>query len=188
MSTNITKKGQLYTQPIEPYLTLADGSNWQLMMFHLVDGGTRLFSKTNATYCNEYGLFSRLAWIDDYQYDGKYEFYVKQDGVEHRWTQTSAPTASSIAGMTVITGNPRVGLAKAASGTSGNTYIGYNSWWGACGCWTSYALSGKTGIPGFGPNNASGICADYLALYTRIDKFQAFGEDYVMNETILYEY
>jgi hypothetical protein len=85
---------------------LADGSKWQLLLYHYVDNGNNLFTSANATYCNDFGLFSRLAWINNFTYDSKYEFYIIQDGVEHRWTQTSAPTATSPAGLTVITGNP----------------------------------------------------------------------------------
>ena len=185
MSMNINKNGQLYTQPVEPFLTLSDGSKWELLMFHLVENGTHLFTQAKAPYCNEYGLFSRLEWADDYQYDGKYEFYVRQDGAEHRWTQTSSPTSTTLSGFTVITGSPYVGLAKPSSNY---TYYGYNAWWGACGCWTAYTAYSKTGIPGFGGSNANGMCTDYLALYARVENFQAFAEDNVMNENILYEY
>jgi len=48
-------------------------------------------------------------------------------------------------------------------------YLGYNSWWGACGSWTQYSTGGKTGIPGFGAHNTAGMCTEYLALYARID-------------------
>lgn len=58
------------------------------------------------------------------------------------------------------------GLAK---GTTSYTYIGYDAWWGACGCWVSYSLSGKKGIPGFGPHNVNGLCLNYLALYVRVN-------------------
>ena len=143
------------------------------MMYHYVDGGNNLFTSSNATYCNDFGLFSRLQYIDNMTYNNGYEFYVIQDGVTHRWTQTSKPTASSITGFTVISGNPRIGLAK---GTTSNTYLGYGAWWGACGCWTSYTLSGKKGIPGFGAQSADGICTKYLALYARIDTPKTFFE------------
>ena len=153
---------------IEPYKTLPDGSHWQLMLFHYVDGGKNLFTSSNATYCNDFGLYSRLRDINNVKYDSsKYEFYVIQDGVEYRWTQTSQPTASSIAGKTVVSGyaDPVNGLAKA---NQSNTYIGYSSWWGACGCYKSFTSGGRTGIPGFGTHDANGICAEYLALYARI--------------------
>ena len=137
------------------------------MLYHYVDGGNNLFTQSNATYCNNFGLFSRLKDIANYIYDGKYEYYVVQDGKEFRWTQTSSPTASSIAGLTTVSGytNPVNGLAKA---NQSYTYIGYGAWWGAVGCWTSYSTGGKTGIPGFGSHDANGICTTYLALYTRV--------------------
>lgn len=184
----IYKQGQWSSNRlVEPYLQLSDGSMWQLLLYHLVDSGTRLFTSSNCQYCNDFGLYSRLKWIDSFVYDSKYEFYVIQDGVEHRWTQTNQPTANAIADLTVITGNPVNGLAKASQS---NTYIGYDSWWGACGCWTSYTTGGVTGIPGFGPHNASGICQNYLALYARIatDPFQAFVEKNALQASNFYEY
>lgn len=185
MSSNVNKQGQLHGILVEPFITLADGSKWQLLLYHYVNNGDNLFTSTNATYCNEHGLFSRLAWINNFTYDSKYEFYVIQDGVEHRWTQTSVPTATSPAGLTVITGNPVQGIAKA---NQNNTYLGYNSWWGALGCWTKYSTGGKTGIPGFGPHNANGMCIDYIALYARIDTPKAFIEDGVESGVNIYEY
>lgn len=185
MSLNVTPKGILNGRIVEPHLVLSDGSKWQLMLFHLVDKGKRLFTSSNATYCNDFGLFSRLAWIDNFTYGTGYEFYVIQDGTIYRWSQTSAPTASTITGLTAITGNPVNGLAK---GSQGNTYIGYNSWWGACGCWTSYTTGGKTGIPAFGAHSGVGICEDYLALYARVEKFNAFAEDQIINGGNIYEY
>lgn len=164
----LTKTGIMKDYMIEPYKTLPDGSHWQLMLFHYVDGGKNLFTSSNATYCNDFGLYSRLRDINNVKYDSsKYEFYVIQDGVEYRWTQTSQPTASSIAGKTVVSGyaDPVNGLAKA---NQSNTYIGYSSWWGACGCYKSFTSGGRTGIPGFGTHDANGICAEYLALYARI--------------------
>ena len=166
-TNQLTKTGILKNNIIEPYLTLPDGSKWKLMLYHYVDGGNNLFTQSNATYCNNFGLFSRLKDIANYIYDGKYEYYVVQDGKEFRWTQTSSPTASSIAGLTTVSGytNPVNGLAKA---NQSYTYIGYGAWWGAVGCWTSYSTGGKTGIPGFGSHDANGICTTYLALYTRV--------------------
>lgn len=172
----LTPTGMLEDNMVESYLTLSDGSKWKLMLFHYVDGGNNLFTSSNATYCNEWGLYSRLSEITNYQYDGKYEYYVIQDGTQFRWTQTSSPTASSISGLTTVSGytNPVNGLAKASQN---NTYIGYNAWWGACGCWTSYTLNNKKGIPGFGPHSADGICTKYLILYTRVSDFGGTFED-----------
>jgi len=85
-TNKLTKTGVLYDNIVEPYLTLPDGSNWKLLLYHYVDGGNNLFTETNATYCNDFGLYSRLKDINNYTYDGKYEFYVVQDGIEYRWT------------------------------------------------------------------------------------------------------
>ena len=165
----LTKTGILKDNIIEPYITLSDGSHWKLLLFHWVDHGNNLFTSTNASYCNDFGLYSRLNEADNYTYNSKYEFYVLQDDHEFRWTQTNKPTAASPSGFTVVSGYASAvqGLVKPTSLTQ--TYFGYNSWWGACGSWTSYSTGGKTGIPGFGPHSASGICENYLALYTRID-------------------
>lgn len=182
---NIIKTGIWSGNLIEPFITLSDGSNWQLLMFHYVDGGNNLFTQDNAADCNEWGLYSRLKWINNFTYNNLYEFYVIQDDVEHRWTQTSSPTATSPSGVTVITGNPVQGIAKA---NQNNTYLGYNSWWGALGCWTKYTTGGKTGIPGFGSHNETGMCTKYLALYARIEKPIAFIEDDSTFANQFYEY
>ena len=186
MSLNISKTGSLSGKAIEPFITLPDGSSWQLLLFHYVNKGNNLFTQSNATNCNDFGLYSRLKWIDNFTYDNKYEFYVIQDGGEHRWTQTNVPTTSTTAtDLTVITGNPVNGIAK---GSQGNTYLGYNSWWGACGCWTSYTSGGKTGIPGFGTHGVDAMCENYLALYARIEKPKAFAEDSGIQGVEFYEY
>ena len=167
-SNKLKKTGIFYNYAVEPYMQLSDGSCWKLMLFHYVDGGRNLFTSSNATYNDGFGLYSRLRDINNFKYNNKYEFYVLQDDKEFRWTQTSQPTASSISGLTTVSGytNPVNGLAKASQS---NTYIGYSAWWGACGCWTSFSTGGKTGIPGFGSHDGNGICTTYLALYTRID-------------------
>lgn len=171
-SNKLLRTGVFKNYAAEPYIKLADGSYWKLMLFHYVDGGDNLFTQANAAYNNGFGLYSRLRDINNYTYGGKYEFYVIQDGIEYRWTQTSQPTASSIAGKTVVSGyaDPVNGLAKASQSY---TYIGYGSWWGACGSWTKYSTGGKTGIPGFGAHSAAGICTEYLALYARIEEPKA---------------
>lgn len=168
---NITKTGIWNGHIVQPFLTLPDNSYWQLLLCHYVDGGNNLFTQNNATDCNDIGLYSRLKWIDNFIYDNKYQFYVIQDGVQHRWTQTSKPTAAAPSEITVITGNPIQGIAKA---NQSNAYLGYNTWWGACGCWTKYTTGGKTGIPGFGPHNADGMCVNYLILYARINTPKIF--------------
>lgn len=172
MSINFTKNGILNGKIVEPFLTLPDNSYWQLLLFHYVDGGNNLFTQENAANCNEFGLFSRLKWIDDFKYNNQYQFYVIQDGVEHRWIQKSKPTAASPTGITVITGHPVHVLGKTPSQQS--SYLGYSTWWGACGSWTNYTVQGKTGIPGFGPTNKQGICAEYLMLYARINNPKIF--------------
>lgn len=179
-TNKLTKTGILHDNMIESIKVLPDGSYWQLVLFHYVDGGNNLFTSANATDCNEFGLFSRLKDIDNFTYNNKYEFYVIQDDTEFRWTQTNKPTASAISGLSVVSGytNPVNGLAKASQSS---TYIGYGSWWGACGCYTSYTQSGKTGIPGFGPHNANGICTRYLALYARIPSPSAKLADQLAN-------
>lgn len=178
-SNKLTQTGILKDYIIEPYKTLPDGSHWKLMLFHYVDGGKNLFTKQNATYCNDFGLYSRLRDIDNVKYDSsKYEFYVIQDDLEYRWTQTNAPATSSSPGtVTTVSGynNPSVGLAKNGS----NTYLGYNSWWGACGCWTVWQ---GNSIPGFGGRN----CTKYLALYARISnsEFKLANQDAQANKFI----
>lgn len=185
---SLTKTGIWDGEIVEPFLTLSDGSNWQLLLLHYVDNGNNLFTRENAINCDNFGLYSRLKWIDDFTYDNKYQFYVIQDGVQHRWTQTSIPTASSSAeGMTIILGNPVNGIAKATN--QSQSYFGYNAWWGACGCWTKYSSEGKSGIQGFGPHGADGICSQYLILYARIDSPKLFlQKNGVKNRVSFYEF
>ena len=186
MSLNITKTGIFKGDIVEPFMTLSDGSKWQLMMYHYVDKGNNLFTQSNCLYCNDFGLYSRLGWINEFIYDNKYEFYVIQDGKLFRWTQTSQPTATSISGKTDILGSSYVGLARNTS--QNKTYFGYNTWWGACGCWTSYTQNGVTGIPGFGGNSGSNVTQYYLTLYVRITQPNAFAEDGIISGTNFYEY
>lgn len=69
---SLTKIGIWDGKIVEPFLTLSDGSNWQLLLLHYVDNGNNLFTRDNAIDCNDFGLYSRLKWIDDFTYDNKY--------------------------------------------------------------------------------------------------------------------
>lgn len=82
---NITKTGTWNNLIVEPFITLSDNSKWQMLLFHQVNNGTNLFTSATAPYNNQIGLWSRLKWIDLFIYSSKYEFYVVQDGVSHRW-------------------------------------------------------------------------------------------------------
>lgn len=188
MNVNISKTGVLTSQIIEPYMTLPDGSKWQLLLFHQVNKGTNLFTSSNCGYCNDYGLYSRLKWIDNFQYNNLYEFYVIQDGITHRWTQTNAPwTTTSVTGFTQISGTVRSGICK--NKNFGALAISNTSpWWNLCGGYASYSIGGKTGIPGFGLADATGVCEDYLALYARIDNKKSFFENNVAQGENFYEY
>lgn len=189
---NISKTGILNSNIVEPFLTLPDGSNWQLLLFHYVDNGNNLFTQANAGYCNDFGLYSRLQWIDNFQYNNLYEFYVLQDYKEFRWSQTNAPlSTTAITGFTVITGTVRNGLCKRASGTAQHALLGEtssNTWWQACGSWDSYTSGGITGIPGFGGSSNSCIVKNYLALYARINNPKTFLEQNTSSGKQIYEY
>lgn len=176
----ITKTGQLKLQIVEPFITLSDGSQWQLLCAHYIDHGNNMFTSSNAGYCNLPGLYSRCKYADQFLLNGKYEFYAIQDGKTMRWTQTNAPSASSIAGFTVISGPVTRGLVR----NGGNTYFGYGSWWSAVGCWTTYGSGATLGIPGMDSTNA----VEYLNVYGRINTPIAFTEDSVMSGTNIYEY
>lgn len=165
----ITKTGQLKDYIIEPFLTLSDGSKWQLICGHYIDHGNNLFTSSNAGYCNEHGLYSRCKYADAFKYGNLWEFYAIQDGKTMRWTQTSAPSASSPSGFTVISGPVTNPLVRHGS----NTYFGYNSWWSAVGCWTPYGSGTNRGIPGMDGTNA----INYLFVYARIDTPKAFIEN-----------
>lgn len=173
MNVNIDKKGILTTgELIEPFITLSDGSHWQLLLFHYVDNGNNLFTSSNAADCDNFGLYSRLKWIDSFKYNNLYEFYVIQDGTQFRWTQTNAPlTTTVVSGFTAISGytNPINGICKCSGNTLLATSNSTGNWWRACGCWTIY----NGGIPGFGN---SVICKKYLALYARINEPKVFIE------------
>ena len=180
MSSNINKQGQLNGYIVEPFITLADGSYWRLICGHYIDHGNNLFTSSNAGYCNEPGLYSRCAMADAFKFGNLWEFYAIQDGKKMRWTQTSAPSASSIAGFTVVSGPVTRGLARNGS----NTYFGYGSWWSAVGCWTPYGSGATRGIPGMDGTNA----IEYLYVYARIDKPNAFIENGVNSSVEFYEY
>lgn len=182
MAPSINKQGVLSGYPVEPFQVLPDGSTWRLLLFHVIDYGTHLFTPDLAPYSNEWGLFSRLKYADEFKYDDKYEFYVIQDGREFRWTQTSKPTDATIAGFAAVTGytKPDYGLAK---GNQTSSYFGYNSWWGAAGSYTKFTSNGATGIPGF-----TGVAKNYLALYVRVPDIHAFMEEDAVNANNFYEY
>lgn len=163
-SNKLTKTGIFKDYIVEPFMTLSDGSKWQLLLYHQVNNGTNLFTSSNAGFNNGFGLYSRLNYIDNFTYDSKYEFYVIQDGVVYRWTQTNAPlTTTSVTGFTAVTGSPGSGICKC----NGNTLLAKtgttSNWWNACGCWTIY----NGGIPGFG---SSVVCKKHLILYARISE------------------
>lgn len=182
MSLNITKTGIFNGQIVEPFITLADGSKWQLICYHYIDHGNNLFLKEEAGYCNKPGLYSRCQYADAFKYGDLWEFYAIQDGKEMRWTQTSAPHATSIAGFTKISGAVTRGLAR--PNANNNTYFGYGSWWSAVGCWTVYGSGATRGIPGMDSTNA----INYLAVYARIEKPIAFAEDGIISGQEIYEY
>lgn len=182
MSLNITKTGIFNGQIVEPFITLADGSKWQLICYHYIDHGNNLFLKEEAGYCNKPGLYSRCQYADAFKYGNLWEFYAIQDGKEMRWTQTSAPHATSIAGFTKISGAVTRGLAR--PNANNNTYFGYGSWWSAVGCWTVYGSGTTRGIPGMDSTNA----INYLAVYARIEKPIAFAEDGIISGQEIYEY
>lgn len=182
MSLNITKTGIFNGQIVEPFIILADGSKWQLICYHYIDHGNNLFLKEEAGYCNKPGLYSRCQYADAFKYGNLWEFYAIQDGKEMRWTQTSAPHATSIAGFTKISGAVTRGLAR--PNANNNTYFGYGSWWSAVGCWTVYGSGATRGIPGMDSTNA----INYLAVYARIEKPIAFAEDKIISGQEIYEY
>ena len=182
MGLNITKTGLWNGNIVEPFLTLPDGSYWQLICYHYIDHGNNLFLKAEAGYCNKPGLYSRCQYADAFKYGNLWEFYAIQDGREMRWTQTSAPHATSISGFTKISGSVNRGLAR--PNADNNTYFGYGSWWSAVGCWTPYGSGANRGIPGMDGTNA----INYLAVWARIDKPKAFAEDGIISGQEIYEY
>lgn len=180
MSLNITKTGIFNGQIVEPFITLSDGSKWQLICYHYIDHGNNLFTSSNAGYCNDFGLYSRCQYADAFKYGNLWEFYAVQDGKEMRWTQTSAPSATSIAGFTKISGNVNKGLARG----NNNAYFGYSSWWAAVGSWTPYGSGANKGIPGMDGTNA----INYLAVYARIETPHVFAENKIISGKEIYEY
>lgn len=168
-ANKLTKTGTLYDNIDEStIMTLPDGSHWRLLMYHLVNGGKNLFSSTNCMECNEFGLFSRLKYIDNYMFDNKYEFYVIQDGTTYRWTQTSAPfSTSSVSGFAAVSGfnSPGSGICRCTNYTLLARTSSTNNWWNAIGCYHEY----NGGIPGFN----SIVCKENMALYVRVDDDKA---------------
>ena len=182
MSLNITKTGILNGYNIEPFLVLEDGSIWKLLLFHSIENGTNLFTSADAGFCNKPGLFSRLNYIDNYIYDGRYEFLQQQDyGIYRRWTQTNAPlTTTAVTGFTAISNSPNNGICKCSGNTLLATSNSTGNWWHACGCWTLY----QGGIPGWN----STVAKKYIVLYTRISNINAYFEDEINNGNQIIEY
>lgn len=167
-TNKLTKTGIMYDNMIESIMTLPDGSHWQLLMFHYVDNGKNLFTSTNASNCNDFGLFSRLKDIDSFKIGNQYEFYAIQDGTAYRWIQTNAPlTTTSVAGFAAVSGytSPGAGICKCAGKTLLARTNSTGNWWNAMGCYTIY----NNGIPGFN----SVVCKKYIALYARIPNADA---------------
>lgn len=189
MIPSVSKPGVLQGEFVEPFITLSDGTKWQLILFHYVDHGDHLFTEQNAGYCNEYGLFSRLQYADAFQYsDEKWHFYVIQDGIEYRWLQPFAPTAGASTVVNGYSGYPEPIYGIATGGNHTESYSSGNVSWGQCGSWTKKTLDGKSGIGGFGGSTSDNICQYYLALYARIDTPIAFFENGVANANSFQEY
>lgn len=164
-TNRLTKTGIMHDNMEESIMTLPDGSCWQLLLFHYVDNGNNLFTSSNATNCNDFGLFSRLKDINNFKIGTQYEFYGLQDGNAYRWIQTNAPmTTTAVTGFSAVSGytSPGAGICKC----NGNTVLARtgttSNWWNAVGCYTKY----NGGIPGY----AQTICKKYMALYARIEK------------------
>ena len=182
-TNKLTKTGVMYDNMVEPFITLSDGSYWQLLMFHYVDDGKNLFTSSNANNCNDFGLFSRLKDIDGFKLNNQYEFYAIQDSTAYRWIQTNAPlTTTAVAGFSVVSGynSPGAGICKC----NGNTLLARtnttSNWWNAFGCYKLY----NGGIPGLN----SVVCKKYLALYARIEKVDVKISNQIANASHFIEF
>ena len=139
-----------------------------------------ILGATGCTSLDENGVPTRIKIGSSYSNVEDYYKYAIQDGKEMRWTQTSAPSATSITGFTKISGAVNKGLARG----NNNAYFGYSSWWAAVGSWTPYGSGATRGIPGMDGTNA----IYYLAVYARIETPHAFVEDGLISGQQIYEY
>lgn len=145
---------------------MGDGSEWARIFWHDVSSTATYFTDEDEVKdCSLSNRYSRLNMVNNFLYNGKYEFmlcYPKHSTTKYnRWTQTANPlTTTGDASQTAetmgykpvhidFTTNWKYGLALSSSST--NTYMdceaGHGNWFGAIGQYKAYTASGITGFP-----------------------------------------
>ena len=145
---------------------MGDGSEWARIFWHDVSSTATYFTDEDEVKdCSLSNRYSRLNMVNNFLYNGKYEFmlcYPKHSTTKYnRWTQTANPlTTTGDASQTAetmgykpvhidFTTNWKYGLALSSSST--NIYMdceaGHGNWFGAIGQYKAYTASGITGFP-----------------------------------------
>ena len=142
-----------------------DGSEWARIFWHDVSSTATYFTDEDEVKdCSLSNRYSRLNMVNNFLYNGKYEFmlcYPKHSTTKYnRWIQIANPlTTTGDASQTAITmgyepvhidftTNWKYGFALS---TSTSTYMdceaGHGNWFGAIGQYKAYTASGITGFP-----------------------------------------
>lgn len=144
---------------------MGDGSEWARIFWHDVSSTATYFTDEDEVKdCSLSNRYSRLNMVNNFLYNGKYEFmlcYPKHSTTKYnRWIQIANPlTTTGDASQTAITmgyepvhidftTNWKYGFALS---TSTSTYMdceaGHGNWFGAIGQYKAYTASGITGFP-----------------------------------------
>lgn len=144
---------------------LDDGSEWERIFWHDVSTSATYFSNsTEVKNCTLSNRYSRLDTLNNFFYNGKYEFmlcYPKHSTTKYnRWIQTADPltvignatqTATTMGYKPVhidFTTNWKYGFGLS---TSTSTYMdceaGHTNWFGAIGQYKAYSSNNISGFP-----------------------------------------
>ena len=144
---------------------MGDGSEWARIFWHDVSSTATYFTDEDEVKdCSLSNRYSRLNMVNNFLYNGKYEFmlcYPKHSTTKYnRWIQIANPlTTTGDASQTAttmgyepvhidFTTNWKYGFALS---TSTSTYMdceaGHGNWFGAIGQYKAYTASGITGFP-----------------------------------------
>ena len=144
---------------------MGDGSEWARIFWHDVSSTATYFTDEDEVKdCSLSNRYSRLNMVNNFLYNGKYEFmlcYPKHSTTKYnRWIQIANPlTTTGDASQTAITmgykpvhidftTNWKYGFALS---TSTSTYMdceaGHGNWFGAIGQYKAYSSGGISGFP-----------------------------------------
>lgn len=169
---------------------MGDGSEWARIFWHDVSSTATYFTDEDEVKdCSLSNRYSRLNMVNNFLYNGKYEFmlcYPKHSTTKYnRWIQIANPlTTTGDASQTAITmgyepvhidftTNWKYGFALS---TSTSTYMdceaGHGNWFGAIGQYKAYTASGITGFPAPTENGMDAVQKEvelWVRIYRNVD-------------------